>query len=77
MNCVSCNSGSGIYELKACMGCAVRLVISARPSKARQLSMLAYLSTYYGYDQNELIERVKKTRQMPGKERDKKLFHKY
>ena len=73
MNCAACNSGSGIYELKACMGCAVRLVISARPSKARQLSMLAYLSTYYGYDQNELIERVKKTRQMPGKERVQKI----
>ena len=61
IDCAACNSGSGIYELKSCIGCAVRLVASARPSKARQLSMLEYLSTYYGYDQAEIIERVKKT----------------
>ena len=61
IDCAACNSESGIYELKSCIGCAVRLVLSARPSKQRQLAMLEYLSTYYGYDQAEIIERVKKT----------------
>ena len=61
MVCLDCKHNGGVYNLKNCTNCAVRLVASARPSKARQLSMLEYLSTYYGYDQAEIIERVKKT----------------
>ena len=33
---------SGMYNMQ-CLGCRVRLVLSARPSRAKQEAMLAYI----------------------------------
>lgn len=35
------------YELRKCLGCAAALVISARPSRAKQEAMLVHASQYW------------------------------
>ena len=55
--CKQCNS-KNVYT-KGCMGCAVRLVKSARPSRKMQEAMLGYLVLYCNMDRDEILEAIK------------------
>ena len=57
MTCDNCESG-WVYT-KGCLGCAVRLVKSARPSRKQQESMIGYLTLYGTFSRDEIIEAIK------------------
>ena len=45
--CDECMADGCIYRVKHCLGCAARLVMSARPSRKRQEFFIAYASTWH------------------------------
>ena len=47
MSCQLCNIEAKQYDLKNCIGCAARLVKSARPSRRQQEKQLAYVSRWH------------------------------
>jgi hypothetical protein len=44
---------------KGCLGCAVKMVKSARPSRKQQEMMLAYLTMYCNVSREEILEAIK------------------
>lgn len=60
VSCSACASGlRGAYDLN-CVACCARLVISARPSKKHQESMLAAIAGYKdGPTREQVIEAIK------------------
>ena len=57
MTCDNCESG-WVYD-NGCLGCAVRLVKSARPSRKQQEAMLGYLTLYGSFSRERIIEAIK------------------
>lgn len=47
MNCELCDIEAKQYDLKNCIGCAARLVRSARPSRRQQEKQLEYVSRWH------------------------------
>lgn len=58
MTCYNCENNRRVY-LRDCIGCAVRLVKSARPSRKQQESMMNYLTRYGKFTKDEIIEALK------------------
>lgn len=56
--CKECGANKHSYRRK-CLGCAVRLVKSARPSRKQQETMLAYIVAYGDFTKEQVIEAVK------------------
>lgn len=59
MSCYNCENKRRVYT-KDCLGCAVRLVKSARPSRKQQEAMLHYIETYGAFSRDEIIEAIKR-----------------
>ena len=64
MTCNYCEQAEkenhGLYRMQ-CLSCCVRLVVSARPSRAHQEAMLAAIARYLDApSKNEIINGVKK-----------------
>lgn len=59
MTCYNCDNNRGVY-LRDCLGCAVRMVKSARPSRWQQETMLHYLEKYGAFSRDEIIEAIKR-----------------
>ena len=47
MSCPYCEVEAKQYDLKNCLGCAVRIVRSARPSRKQQEKMLDYVGQWH------------------------------
>jgi len=58
MNCVKCQTDKPIY-IHTCLGCAVRLVKSARPSRKKQEMMILYISHYGKFSRDTILEALK------------------
>lgn len=56
--CKACVENKHSYQRK-CLGCAVRLVKSARPSRQQQETMLSYIVAYGDFTREQVIEAVK------------------
>ncbi len=56
MKCQFCENQAKQYDLKNCIGCAARIVKSARPSRRQQGKMLDYVSQWH--DRAEVISKV-------------------
>lgn len=59
MTCYNCENKRRVYT-KDCLGCAVRLVKSARPSRKQQEVMIQYLTTYGNLSREQIIEELKR-----------------
>lgn len=55
--CQLCRDEAGTYDHQRCFDCAVRLIVSARPSRAAQEAMLAVVEKTHGRER--LIQAVK------------------
>jgi hypothetical protein len=58
MTCYDCENNRRVY-LRDCIGCAVRLVKSARPSRKQQECMIAYLVRNGRFTKDQIIEAIK------------------
>ncbi len=58
MNCYNCENKRRIYTL-GCLGCAVRLVKSARPSKLQQEGMIAHIEKYGKFTREDIVKAIK------------------
>ena len=58
MSCYNCENNRRVY-LRDCIGCAVRLVKSARPSRKQQETMLQHLTRNGKFTKDEIIEALK------------------
>jgi len=58
MNCVNCKTDKPVYYNK-CLGCAVRLVKSARPSRKKQEMMMLYIHYYGQFSRDQILEALK------------------
>ena len=58
MTCYNCENNRRVYT-KDCIGCAARLVKSARPSRKQQEAMINYLTRYGKFTKDEIIEALK------------------
>ena len=56
--CYNCETNRRTY-IKDCLGCAVRLVKSARPSRQRQEGMLQMIERYGVFTRQQVIEGLK------------------
>ena len=52
-------SGRYVY-VRGCVSCAARLVISSRPSRNRQESMLHYVYKYWALPREDVLREVKR-----------------
>lgn len=59
MSCYNCENNRRVYT-KDCIGCAVRLVKSARPSRKQQEVMIQYLTAYGNLSREQIIEELKR-----------------
>lgn len=59
MSCYNCENNRRVY-IKDCLGCAVRLVKSARPSRKQQEVMIQYLTAYGNLSREQIIEELKR-----------------
>lgn len=60
MKCYNCENKRGIYTL-GCIGCAVRLVKSARPSRKQQESMIEHIVRHGELTREQIIDALKST----------------
>lgn len=58
MTCYNCDNNRRIYTAD-CLGCAVRLVKSARPSRRQQEAMLNYIQRLGKLSKEQIIEAIK------------------
>lgn len=65
MTCKHCESSKkqplhGVYDLKSCLTCCARLVLSARPEKRFQEAMLAAIAMQKGApNRAQILEHIK------------------
>ena len=59
MSCYNCENARRVY-IRDCLGCTVRLVKSARPSRKQQEAMLEYIEKYGAFTRNQIIEAIKR-----------------
>jgi Pyruvate/2-oxoacid:ferredoxin oxidoreductase gamma subunit len=59
VTCYNCENKRRVYT-KDCLGCAVRLVKSARPSRRQQEVMIGYLTAYGNLSREQIIEAMKR-----------------
>ena len=59
MSCYNCENNRRVYT-KDCLGCAVRLVKSARPFRKQQEVMIQYLTAYGNLSREQIIEELKR-----------------
>ena len=52
-----CSLAGSTYNFK-CLHCAARYVVAARPSKQRQLLAIEYLKFYYGYNKDDIVNKI-------------------
>ena len=57
MNCYNCENNRRVY-LADCLGCAIRLVKSARPGRKQQDAMLAYIERNRRFTREQVIEAI-------------------
>ena len=58
MSCYNCEHNRRVY-LADCLGCAVRLVKSARPARKQQEAMLEYIAKNGKFTKEQVIEAIK------------------
>lgn len=58
MSCVNCKTDKPVYD-NNCLGCVVRLVKSARPSRKKQEMMMLYIQTYGKFNRDVILEALK------------------
>jgi hypothetical protein len=58
MTCYNCENNRRVYSAE-CLGCAVRLVKSARPSRRQQEAMLNYIQKLGKLSKEQIIEAIK------------------
>lgn len=58
MNCVNCKTDKPVYD-NNCLGCAVRLVKSARPSRKKQEMMMLYIHYYGKFSRDAILKALK------------------
>lgn len=57
-SCYNCENNRRVYTAD-CLGCAVRLVKSARPSRKQQEAMLNYIQKLGKFTKEQIIEAIK------------------
>lgn len=57
-NCYNCENNRRVYTL-GCIGCAVRLVKSARPSRKQQDAMIQHIVKHGKITKEQIIEAIK------------------
>ena len=59
MNCEHLSASGKFVYYRDCPSCAARLVVSARPSRPRQESMLYYIEKYWGMERERILSLIK------------------
>jgi hypothetical protein len=59
MECQHSNELSRYVYKNGCLGCAIRLVASARPGRKQQEYLLGYIQRYWNIDRQEVINGLK------------------
>jgi len=57
-NCYNCKNNRRVYTL-GCVGCAARLVISARPQRKQQEVMIEHIVKHGKLTKEQIIEAIK------------------
>jgi hypothetical protein len=59
MECQHSTEFSKYVYKNGCLGCAIRLVASARPGRKQQEYLLGYIQRYWKIDREDVINRLK------------------